>query len=180
MGGQQLVIWFLAVVVPLCSTVARAEDKTGWALSFGVGGSVIHDRDGNETFRASDLAYNWGPEYRFSKRFALGIDFFSLGSGSDTINGVDTTIDVGGFEIRGRYIFPLSDRVEMYTRLGIVGYFADVDPGGSNLGEDAVALGLGFDIGTSEHWTFRLDGRYLQGPSNESGALVTAGFNYRF
>ncbi len=180
MGGQQIVIYLLAIITPLLTSTVYAEDKTGWAISFGIGGSTISDRDVNDTFRANDFAYNWGPEYRFSERWALGIDFFSLGGGTDTFNSVETTIDVGGFEIRGRMIFPLSENVEFYGRLGYAGYFADVDPGGSNLGEDAVALGFGFDIGTGEHWTFRIDGRYVQGPSDESGSLVTAGFNYRF
>ena len=44
-------------------------------------------------------------------------------------------------------------------------------PNGSTAGEGAATLGLGFDIGQGEHWTFRLDGRYLQGPSDESGAI---------
>jgi len=180
MGGQQLVLYFLAIVVPFLSSASQAEDKTGWAISFGIGGSMIKDRDGNDTFEASDFAYNWGPEYRFSERWALGLDFFSLGGGTDTFNSVDTSIDVGGLELRGRMIFPLSDDVEFYGRLGFAGYYADVDPGGSNLGEDAVTLGLGLDIDRGEHWTIRIDGRYLQGPRDESGALLTAGFNYRF
>ncbi len=180
MSGQQIAIYFLAFVVPMLSTAARAEDKTGWAMSFGIGSGTIRDTDGNDTFRGNEFAYNWGPEYRYSERWALGIDFFGIGSATDDFNGVETTIDVGGFEIRGRYIFPLSDSVEMYTRLGFAGYFADVDPGSNTAGESAWALGLGFDFGQGEHWTFRLDGRYLQGPSDESGSIVTAGFNYRF
>ncbi len=180
MGGQQMVIYLIAVIVPLISTAARAEDKTGWATSFGIGGSMIRDTDGDDTFRANEFAYNWGPEYRYSERWALGVDFFGIGSGTDDFNGVETTIDVGGFELRGRYIMPLSDGVEMYGRLGYAAYFAEVDPGGNTAGEGAVTLGVGFDVGRGEHWTFRLDGRYLQGPSDESGAIVTAGFNYRF
>ena len=119
-------------------------------------------------------------EYRLSRRWAIGIDLFSLGSGSDTFNSVDTTIDVGGIDFRGRIIFPRSENVELYARLGFAGYFADVDPGTQTLGEDAVSLGLGLDIDRGEHFTFRFDGRYFNGVRDESGALLTAGFNYRF
>lgn len=180
MGGQQLAIYVIAVIVPLISTVVRADDDTGWAVSFGIGSASIRDKDGDDTFRANEFVYNWGPEYRYSQRWALGVDFFGIGSGTDDFNGVETTIDVGGFELRGRYIVRLSDSVEMYGRLGYAAYFADVDPGGNTAGEGAATLGLGFDFGRGDHWRFRLDGRYLQGPSDESGAIVTAGFNYRF
>ena len=82
-----MVIYLIAVIVPLISTAARAEDKTGWATSFGIGGSMIRDTDGDDTFRANEFAYNWGPEYRYSERWALGVDFFGIGSGTDDFNG---------------------------------------------------------------------------------------------
>ena len=180
MNGQTIITYVLVIIVPLVASTARADEKSGWAMSLGVGPSLIKDRDGSVTFEGDGIGYNWGPEYRFSKNWALGIDLFSLGRAHDTINGVDTTIDVGGIELRGRLIFPLSENVEMYGRLGFAGYFADVSPGSQNLGEDAVTLGVGLDFNRGEHWTFRIDGRYFQGPRDESGALLTAGFNYRF
>ena len=180
MGGQTLVAYFLVIVVPFVSSIARADEKSGWAMSVGLGPSLIRDRDGNQSFEGDGIGYNWGPEYRFSQRWALGVDFFSLGRGRDTVNSVETTIDVGGFEFRGRVIFPLTENVDMYGRLGFAGYFADVTPGSQNLGEDAVAFGLGLDFHRDDHWSIRIDGRYFDGPRNESGALLTAGFNYRF
>jgi len=180
MGAQQLIVYFLVLLLPLLTTPAHADEKRGWALSFGLGPSLIKDRDGNETFDGNGFGYNWGPEFRFSKRWALGMDFFSLGHARDTFNSVDTRIDVGGLELRGRLIHQLTENVEMYGRLGYAGYFADLAPGGSNFGEGAVALGLGLDIDRGEHFSIRIDGRYLDGPRDESGALLTAGFNYRF
>jgi len=180
MGGQQFAVFVLVIVLPLVPTSSHADEKRGWAISLGIGPSLIKDRDGDETFDAGGFGFNWGPEYRFSKRLALGMDFFSLGRARDTFNSVDTTIDVGGLELRGRLIFQLSENVEMYGRLGSVGYFADSNPGGSNLGEDAIAFGLGLDIDRGEHFTIRIDGRHFDGPRDESGALLTAGFNYRF
>lgn len=149
-------------------------------MSAGIGASYIKDEDGSETFEGSDFGYTWGVEYRYSTRWAFGVDLYSLGSASDTFNSVDTTIDVGGFDLRGRLIFPMSDNVEMYGRLGFGGYFADVDPGSSNLGENALSIGLGLDLDRSEHFSFRVEGRYFDGTKDESGALLTAGFNYRF
>lgn len=180
MGGQQLVAYLLAIILPLLASGSHADEKSGWALSLGVGRSLIKDRDGIEDFRAYGFGYNWGPEYRFSKQWALGIDLFSMGRGRDTFNSVDTRIDVGGIELRARLIFPLSETVELYGRLGAAGYYTDSEPGRQNLGEDAVTFGLGLDIDRGEHFTIRIDGRHFQGPRDESGALLTAGFNYRF
>jgi hypothetical protein len=170
----------LALVLALYAIPAQADEQSGWAISAGIGPSLLQDRDGSEKFDGRGFGYTLGTEYRFSKWWAFGIDFFSLGSASDTFNAVDTTIDAGGFELRGRIIFPVAEKVEMYGRLGFGGYFAEADPGGSNIGEDLVTVGVGLDIGGGEHAVFRIDGRYLVGQRDETGALITAGFNYRF
>lgn len=180
MDGKQSVASAIVVFLPLIATAALADEKSGWAMNAGIGASLIKDRDGSETFEGSGFGYTWGVEYRYSTRWAFGVDLFSLGSASDTFNSVDTSIDVGGFDLRGRMIFPMSDNVEMYGRLGFAGYFADVDPGSNTLGEDAVSIGLGLDVDRGEHLAFRLEGRYFDGRNDESGALLTAGFNYRF
>ena len=130
--------------------------------------------------RGNGFGYTWGAEYRFGPRWAFGLDLFSLGSATDTFGSVETKIDVGGIDLRGRVIFPMSENVELYGRLGYAGYFADADPGGNTLGEDALSVGLGLDIDRDEHWTIRIEGRYFDGKREESGALLTAGFNYRF
>jgi len=180
MCTKQFAASVIVVFLPLFATVTHADEKSGWAMSVGIGASLIKDRDGNETFEGHGFGYTWGVEYRFSQRWAFGLDLFSLGSASDTFNSVDTSIDVGGFDLRGRIIFPMSQNVETYARVGFAGYFADLDPGTNNLGEDAVSFGLGLDIDRSEHFTIRIEGRYFDGRRDESGALLTAGFNYRF
>lgn len=180
MAGKRTLAVLCVFILTLVGTPSHADDKKGWAMSAGIGASLIKDTDGNDTFEDNGFGYTIGAEYRFSQQWALGVDFFSLGSGTDTFNSVNTKIDVGGFELRGRIIFPIAEHVEMYGRLGFGGYFADADPGGSNLGEDHVSLGLGLDVDRGEHFTIRLDGRYLHGPRDESGALLTVGFNYRF
>ena len=176
----QTLLTCLLFGLTLVSPITLADEKSGWAMSLGVGPSLIRDRDSNGTFEGDGIGYNWGPEYRFSKNWALGVDLFSLGRAHDTVNSVATTIDVGGIELRGRYILPISETIEFYGRLGFAGYFADVSPGSQNLGEDAVTFGLGLDFDYGNNWSFRMDGRYFQGPRDESGALLTAGFNYRF
>lgn len=169
-----------AILLPLMISAAFADEKAGWNMSAGIGGSLIRDRDGDDVFEGNGFGFTWGAEYRFGPRWAFGVDLFSLGGATETFNSVDTRIDVGGIDLRARVILPVSENVELYGRLGFAGYFADVRPGGNNLGADALSVGFGLDVDRDEHWTIRLEGRYFDGQSEETGALLTAGFNYRF
>jgi hypothetical protein len=57
----------------------------------------------------------------------------------------------------------------------------DVTPSDSVdiFGEDGTSFGGGVDIG-QEAFALRLEARYIDGAHDESGALVTVGFSYRF
>lgn len=162
----------------------HAQDKIGWGLNAGIGASQIRDRDNDGTFDGNALGFSLEVEYRFSRSFALGFGGFTLGTADDTVNSVDTEIDVDAINLVGRLIFPLSDSVDVYGRLGVVNYFTDVEPGFGGLdrlfGDDAVELGIGMDVGGGEHFAFRLEGRYFNGSRDETGALLTLGVNYRF
>lgn len=81
-----------------------------------------------------------------------------------------------------RFIVPVSKTTELFALAGSAGYKADLEPGVSNglFGEDAIESGLGVDIGADRSFTFRLAGRDHDGSGDQSAALITAGFNYRF
>lgn len=180
MKGSRSAATVVVLLLAAIASSAYADDKAGWGMNAGIGVSLIKDRDGDETFEGNSFGYTWGLEYRFPQRWALGIDLFSLGRGRDTLSSGETTITVGGFDLRGRIIFPVSETVELYGRLGYAGYFADVDPGRQNLGEEATSFGFGLDVDRGEHFTFRIEGRYFDGRRDESGGLLTVGLNYRF
>ena len=161
--------------------LAAQSERTGFAVSAGVGSSTIRDEDGAETFDDNAFGFLFGVEYRFIRQFALGLNVFSLGTGEDFFDGADTEIEVRGFDIVGRIILPASDRVEVYLLGGVAGYTADLTPGGSNLfGNDATELGAGIDIDATDKFSFRLEGRHYNGVRDESGSLITLGFSYRF
>lgn len=171
----------VALIVLFTAPSTDAQERTGLEVHGGIGTSLIKDRDGSETFKGDGFCYTFGLEYRFVPRFALGLDLFNLGSASDTVNSVDTEIEAAGIDLFARVIFPLSDRVEVFGRVGGAVYDARVSPGFGTgpFGENATSLGAGLDIGRDK-LSFRLEGRYLDGANEESGALLTAGFSYRF
>lgn len=172
----------VALLMALAASAADAQDKKGFAVNVGLGVSQVKDRDGAESFNANDFGFILGGEYRFNDHFALGLNTFNLGNPEDEFNSVNTTIEVRGFDLVMRFIMPVSDSVELFALAGSAGYTADLEPGGNNglFGEDAAEFGLGVDIGAGDAFAFRLAGRYFDGPRQESGALITAGFNYRF
>ena len=163
----------------------HAEDKTGWGLSATIGTSQIKDKDGAETFKGNSFGLSAEVEYRFTPNLALGFGGFSLGRADDTFNAVDTEIEVRGYSLFGRVILPLSDTVDVFGRIGAANYFVDIDPGTVSFqdalfGEDAVELGLGVDFGRREKLAYRLEGRFFNGGSDETGVLLVVGVNYLF
>ena len=175
----------LLLVVSLgCADLSAAQDKTGWSVSGVVGVSQIRDEDSTDTFDGNSLGLAADFEYRFTPNFTLGLGLFSLGRADDVFEGVETEIAVRGFSLFGRVIQPLSDSVDFYGRIGAAVYYVDIDPGGVGLadlfGEDAVERGIGIDFGRRERLAYRLEGRYYNGGKDETGALITAGFNYLF
>ncbi len=173
---------FLVLVALLFSAgEAKADDKRGFAVNFGVGASEIRDKDGDEKFRGNAFGYSIGGEYRFGTNFAVGTGIFGLGSADDEFNGEDVEIEVKGGDIHMRFIMPVTDGFEFFGQVGHAWYTADLEPGGNNgpFGDTAVEFGFGLEIGSGP-LSFRLAGRYFDGSKDESGALATAGFNYRF
>jgi len=170
----------LSLVLSLAAEKAAAQDKRGFAVNVGIGISQIKDKDGADTFDGNAFGYTIGGEFRFNENFALGGGVFGLGTADDEFDGVNTDIEVKGGEINMRFIKPLSDSLEFFGKVGSAFYTADLEPGGSNgLGDTAVEFGVGLDIGRG-NLALRLAGTYFDGSRDESGALITAGINYRF
>lgn len=176
----------VATVLLLGATLpAEAQDRSGWGLSASLGISQIEDVDGSDTFRGNGVGLSAEFEYRFTPYFALGFGGFSLGRADDTFGGVDTEIEVRGYDLFTRVIYPLSPAVDVYGRIGAANYFVDIEPGSVSFedalfGEDAVELGLGLDFGREERLAFRLETRFLNGGSDETGLLLLFGVNYLF
>ncbi len=171
----------LALILFISEAQGQETDRSGWAFHAGIGGSIISDEDGSETFRGGAFAYNFGIEYRMRNNFALGFSLFDLGTAEDTIGGVDTEIGVQGFDFNARFIFGSGGSTEFYALIGSGVYDADVSTGGAFSGDyDAWEIGAGVDFYTSERAAIRAELRFLNGPDEESGGLVKVGFNFRF
>lgn len=177
---------FIGMTLLLCAAApAAGQDHSGFGISATLGSSQIRDVDGADRFKGSAFGYALDFEYRFNANFALGFGGFSLGRASDNFQNVDTEIEVRGYELFGRVIYPASAAVDLYARIGAANYFVDIDPGSVSFdealfGNDAVDLGLGIDFGRNERLAFRVEGRFFNGGNDETGTLLTVGVNYLF
>ena len=178
---------FMVVLIGLflATIPAHAQDRTGWAVSAGIGASRIKDKDGADEFSGAAFGTTLEVEYRAVPHLAFGLSGFSLGRAEDSFGGVDTEIEARGWEFFGRVIRPVSDTLEIYGRIGAGTYFVDIDPGSVSfedaiLGSGFVDFGGGIDFGRKEKLAFRLEARYLLGEKDETGALMLLGFNYLF
>lgn len=185
MKARLFVQVFVVILLTGVASNAKAQTKTGWGISTTIGSGSIRDQDGTETFSGNGFGFSAEVEYRFTPNFALGFGGFSLGRADDTFNGVDTTIQVRGYEFFGRLIYPTSDRVDVYGRLGAASYSADIDPGSVSIsdalfGQEAVDIGIGVDFHRKSNLALRLEGRYMNGSKEETGALLSIGINYLF
>lgn len=179
---KRLPLLAAALLTLLISNHAIAQDRSGFSFDVGLGASVIRDEDGSETFRDEAFGWTLGGDYRFNDHFSLGFGIFSLGEGEDNFNGQTTTIEVRGYDVRGRAFLPLSENVDLFGLLGVVSYYVDIDPGVSfnPFGSGAWEAGVGLDVHTSNNLAIRFEGRFMNGDRDESAGLLTIGFNYTF
>ncbi|MDJ0910188.1 MAG: porin family protein [Woeseiaceae bacterium] len=172
----------LALFLFVATAQAQEADRSGWAINAGIGGAIVRDEDGSETFRGSSFAYNTGIEYRMRNSLAIGFSYYDFGTANDTVGGVDTDISVDGIDFTLRFVFRPGGTVEPYALIGTAIYDADVSTGGgfSLFGDGAWEIGGGIDYHTSERTAIRFQARYLNGDRDESGGFATIGFNFRF
>ncbi len=175
---------FVPLALMLLSGTANAQevDRSGWAFSAGIGGAIVRDEDGSETFRGNSFAYKSGIEYRLGNSVAIGFNYFDLGKANDTVGGVDTDISVDGVDFHLRFVLTPEQKTEFYALVGSAIYDADVSTGGSFslFGDGAWEIGAGIDYFISERTAIRFEGRFLNGERDESGGFATVGFNFRF
>ena len=179
---QFLHVFATLALLSLAGTAqAQEADRSGWAINAGIGGAIIRDEDGSETFRGSSFAYNTGIEYRWRNSIAIGFSYYDFGTANDTIGGVDTDISVDGIDFNLRFVFGPGGKLEPYALIGTAIYDADVSTGGGSIfGDSAWEIGGGLDYHTSERTAIRFQARFLNGERDESGGFATIGFNFRF
>ncbi|MEO1036909.1 MAG: outer membrane beta-barrel protein [Pseudomonadota bacterium] len=174
----------LFATTALCLVSSGVAADPGWEFGVGLGGSLIRDTDNGETFQGNSFALQVEGGYRFTDRFAFNVGYLSLGEASDTVGGVDTDIEVRALTLGFRFTFTPDSMARWYGRLGVVNYYADVDPGGVGLdeifGQGAIDIGGGVEVDAGDSGAWFLEVRYLDGDDQEEGGAALLGYRFQF
>lgn len=142
----------------------------GWSISAiaADGGPYVGVRAGAYTLDVDDVDFDDGDTvygafggFRFNDHWAVEVDYHKLQESEDTILGIDVGIDADSWSVSVRPIFPITDLVDIYGRVGWAWY--DVELNASSLGigvsdsesDSDLIWGGGIDINLGDRFSLR-------------------------
>jgi hypothetical protein len=133
----------------LAGTPAFAGGEPGFYVGAGVG-SFGADIGG---FSGSDVSFKALAGYDFGKYFAAEVEYIDGGSPDDR----GLSVDISGTNVAALGTWPVSDRFELFAKLGMIFWSADVHGFGGDNGED-----LSYGVGAAYDFTghFGVRGEY--------------------
>jgi OOP family OmpA-OmpF porin len=126
----------------------HAENK--FYLGASVGENTIEEDNvfAGENFDDSDTGFKGFGGYQFHKNFAVEANYTIFGDTEDTIAGIDTEVEFNTFGISMVGIAPITERIDLFGKLGFAYWDAEVKAFGLSDDEDGtdLAYGLGLDL----------------------------------
>lgn len=187
----------LAGMAFAASTQAAPQEGT-WYTGAKLGWSNYFSTEKNQDFFGSDNVLSRSTH--FSKNSLGGGVFggyqvnpwFAVEMGYDYLNKLkanDGDLRTQGIQLSGKLSYPVMQDLDLYTRLGAMGYRADLRGYVTNKHESGVRAlaAVGAEYAFNDNWAGRLEYQYTNklGNSNQVGAsadngLLTFGVSYRF
>lgn len=187
----------LAGMAFAASTQAAPQEGT-WYTGAKLGWSNYFSTEKNQDFFGSDNVLSRSTH--FSKNSLGGGVFggyqvnpwFAVEMGYDYLNKLkanDGDLRTQGIQLSGKLSYPVMQDLDLYTRLGAMGYRADLRGYVTNKHESGVRAlaAVGAEYAFNDNWAGRLEYQYTNslGNSNQVGAsadngLLSFGVSYRF
>ena len=145
----------------MLSTTAFAQQP--YYIGGGIGQSYVEEDNvaSGQDFDDEDFAFKLFGGYRFHENFAVEADYLDFGEPDDDILGINLEVDLYALALYGVGILPLTDQFELFAKLGIAYWDAEVD--GSFLGisasDDEDGTDLAYGLGASFAFTDQLAAR---------------------
>lgn len=155
----------------LVATPALAGDDPGWFVGAGVGYFSV-DTDG---FDGSDTSFKVLGGYDFGRYFAGEIEYIDGGSPDD--QGV--SVDVTGFNASVLGTLPVSGSVEVFAKLGMIFWDADVRGFDDDSGED-FSYGVGISYGFANNLGVRGEYQRFEIEDTDTVDLAALSLTWRF
>jgi OOP family OmpA-OmpF porin len=152
--------------------------------SIGQSAYVEEDVIGSEDFEGTDVGWKIFGGYRFSRYLGVDLGYYDLGTPDDTIAGIDTEIELTGWNLSAVGTLPLG-RFEFFGRLGLFSWDADAKATMGSLSGSASDSGTDGSAGIGGSWAVtkkvRIRGELEGFAIEDAGAsLLSFGVDYRF
>ena len=177
-----------AILFLLCVLSTHSLAQQQFYIGGGIGQSYVEEDDvlGSEDFDEEDFAFKAFGGYRFHENFATEVDYLDFGEPDDDILGIDTEIDLYALALFGVGVLPVSDQFELFAKLGVAYWDAEVDASafGISVSDDEdgtdLAYGLGASFAFTDQFAVRAEYEGIDVDGLDAADLVTVSGEIRF
>ncbi len=145
--GLFIVLFFACV---LSTSVLAASH---FYVGGGIGQSYVEEDNvlPGEDFKGEDFAFKVFGGYRFHKNFSVELAYIDFGKPDDNILGIDLETELYAVVLSGVGILPLSDRFELFVKLGAAYWDgkAKAEVAGLTVRSDENGTKLAYGVGAS-------------------------------
>lgn len=172
-----------SMVLALMASGSAFADK-GFSAGASVAYSNITIKDSGLSVDFNDVGYKIFGAYMFTEHFGVEGSWLDFGNLSENVAGIaQVDINADGFDLFAVGSYPVSDKLDLFGKAGMVSWDAStsldgVDQGSDN-GED-LALGIGVRFNTDSNFGIRGEYEWLDIKDTDSAWLLSVGFEYAF
>ncbi|WP_179957434.1 outer membrane beta-barrel protein [Exilibacterium tricleocarpae] len=179
-----------ALIVGTClaSPLAIAQSNdTGWYLGLGAGRAYLEDdnRLVGVDFDADDTAMKVYFGYKINQYIAIEGSYADWGEPDDRIGGNKYEADLSGFGGFVMGILPVTDRFDLFAKIGVYLWDAELENKRTNLelaDEDGYNLGFGFGAGydLTNNVGIRVEFEAVDADTLDDAYAGTVGIHWQF
>lgn len=183
----------VAVAAALPAIVHAANVDEPWYVGGKVGWSDFYSKDyfpgltDGDTSNGDKVGAGAFVGYQFNDWFALegGYDWLGKEGVREALTGLEGKAKFQGVQLAGKFSTPLTDNLDAYARLGVMGYRVSGDGDSHSGAAPLAALGLEYNI--DRNWSTRFEYQYTNhlGKADDNGlradnGLLSLGVAYHF
>lgn len=166
----------------LLATNAIAEEESKFSAGGAFGLATIEIEEQGLSFDASGLGWKAFGRYMFSQNFGVEGGYVDFGSIDDDVLGVNVEFDASGLDAFFVGGGAVSDKLDLFGKLGLVAWDADLNVDGLTTSDDGTDLALGFG-GTyraTEKLLIRGEWEWFDVEDTDAVSMLSVGAEFRF
>lgn len=170
----------LASVMVVCWGVVQAEE--GFYAGAGAGLAHIEIDESGVDFDSDDLGWKLFAGYRFNEYFGVEGGYVDFGDQDDSFAGTNVKVDAYGWDLFAVGFLPVAEDWDLFGKLGVIAWDADVKALGQTEGDDGedLAVGAGAAWHVNETFSLRAEFEYFDIDDTDEVWLLSLGGSFRF